>query len=97
MREEHGQRVHCDPRQASRTEASDPDLEGEARFFRGQSQMSSLLGGGGVLRRGWRVSAQLALMGGVEGERGDWHLNPSHLPRVTRYSLSMLFSHDQGR
>ena len=58
--------------------------------------MSSLLGGGGVSSGGgWRVSAQLALMGG-EGERGDWHLNPSHLPRVTRYSLSMLFSHVQG-
>ena len=32
---------------------------------------------------------------GVVGERGDWHLYPSHLPRVTRYSLPMLSSHDQ--
>ncbi len=41
------------------------------------------------------MSAQLALVGG-ERERGDWHLNPGHLPRVTGYSMPMLFSHDQG-
>ncbi len=41
------------------------------------------------------MPAQLALVGG-ERERGDWHLNPGHLPRVTGYSLSMLFSHDQS-
>jgi hypothetical protein len=34
--------------------------------------------------------------GGGEREGGDWHLNPGHLPRVTGYSLSMVFSHDQS-
>jgi hypothetical protein len=61
--------------------------------------MSSLLGGGVCpLEGGWWVSAQLALVGGgEERERGDWHLNPGHLPWVTGYSMSMLSSHDQGR
>jgi hypothetical protein len=43
--------------------------------------MSSLLGGRGCPQ---------------EGGGGGWHPSPSHLPRVTRYSLSMLFPHDQG-
>ncbi len=41
------------------------------------------------------VSAQLALMGGgEEGEGAVAPQNPGHLPRVTRYSLSMLSPHD---
>jgi hypothetical protein len=44
---------------------------------------------------GWWVSAQLALVGGKR-ERGDMAPHPGHLPRVTGYSMSMLFSHDQG-
>ncbi len=45
---------------------------------------------------GWWVSAQLAL--GVERERGAVApQNPGHLPWVTRYSMSMLSPHDQGR
>ena len=42
------------------------------------------------------MSAQLALVGGGRGRGGIWHLNPGHLPGVTGYSMSMLFSHDQG-
>ena len=43
------------------------------------------------------MSAQLALIGG-ERERGAVApQNPGHLPWVTRYSMSMLSPHDQGR
>jgi hypothetical protein len=34
---------------------------------------------------------------GGEGEGGLVHPNPYHLPWVTRYSMSMLSPHDQGR
>jgi hypothetical protein len=45
---------------------------------------------------GWWVSAQLALMGG-ERERGAGAPpNSCHLPRVTRYFMSMLSPHDLG-
>ena len=54
------------------------------------------MGEGGVLRRGVEGVCPACPGGGVEGERGGWHPSPSHLPRVTRYSLSMLFPHDQG-
>jgi hypothetical protein len=55
---------------------SDPDLEAKGRFFRGWFQMSSQLGGRGVSSGGgWRVSAQLALVGG-ERERGDMAPQP---------------------
>ncbi len=58
--------------------------------------MSSLLGGRGVSSGGgWWVSAQLARVRG-ERARGDMAPHPGHLPRVTGYSMSMLFSHDQG-
>ena len=44
------------------------------------------------------MSAQLALMGGGERERGAGApQNSCHLPWVTRYSMSMLSPHDQGR
>jgi hypothetical protein len=46
------------------------------------------------------VSAQLALMGGGGGERERGAVapqNPGHLALVTRYSMSMLSPHDQGR
>jgi len=46
---------------------------------------------------GWWVPAQLALMGGGEGEGGWCTSNPYHLPWVTRYSMPMLSPHDQGR
>ena len=73
---------------------SDPDLEAEARFFRGQSLMSSLLGGGVChLEGGGGCLPSLPWWG---GERGDMAPHPGHLPRVTGYSMSMLFSHDQG-
>ena len=43
----------CFPRSSCvRTATSDADLEAEARLFRGQSQMSSLLGGGGCPQEG---------------------------------------------
>jgi hypothetical protein len=58
--------------------------------------MSSLLGGGVCsLEGGGGCLPSLPWWGG-ERERGIWHLNPGHLPRVTGYSMSMLFSHDQG-
>jgi len=44
---------------------------------------------------GWRVLAQSALKRG-RGRGGLVHPNPYHLPRVTRYFMSMLSLHDQG-
>ena len=76
---------------------SDPDLEAEVRFFRGWSQMSSLLGGGVCPLEGGGGCLPSLPWWGEERERGDWHLNPGHLPRVTGYSMPMLLSHDQGR
>ena len=57
--------------------------------------MSSLLGGRGCPQEGGGGGLPSLPWWGVEGERGGWHPNPSHLPRVTRYSLSLLFPHDQ--
>ncbi len=58
--------------------------------------MSSLFGGRGCPQEGGGGGLPSLPWWGVEGERGGRHPSPSHLPRVTRYSLSMLFSHDQG-
>ena len=50
---------------------SDADLEAEARFFRGQSQMSSLLGGRGCPQEGGGGGLpSLPWWGGSGGEGG---------------------------
>jgi len=60
--------------------------------------MSSLLGGGVcVLWRGVVCVCPACPGGGGEGEGVCGTSNPGHLPWVTRYSMSMLSSHDQGR
>jgi hypothetical protein len=76
---------------------SDSDLEAEVRFLRGWSQMGSLPGKGYALWRGV-VGVCPACPDGGERERGAVApQNPGYLPWVTRYSMSMLFPHDQGR
>ena len=58
--------------------------------------MSSLLGGGVCpVEGGGGCLPSLPWWGGKR-ERGDMAPHPGHLPRVTGYSMSMLFSHDQS-
>jgi hypothetical protein len=56
------------------------------------------LPGGGVRPLGGVVGVCPACPDGGERERGAVApQNPGHLPWVTRYSMSMLSPHDQGR